>query len=155
MPQDTAPRSLGLHQALTQHTGFLLSRMGVVAQREFAARLEPLGLTPKLWGVINVLDAEGETTQQRLGRCVGIDPSSMVATIDELEGRGMVERRRHPTDRRAHALHITATGRRTLSAGRRLAREAQDELLAPLSAPEREQLHELLLRLAERHDVAR
>jgi DNA-binding MarR family transcriptional regulator len=101
-----------------------------------------------MWGVLNVLDAEGEITQQALGVSTAIDPSSMVATIDDLEKRGLVERRQHPTDRRAHALHITEAGQETLTKGRRLAREAQDRLLAPLSAEEREQLHGLLLRLA-------
>jgi DNA-binding MarR family transcriptional regulator len=77
-----------------------------------------------------------------------MDPSSMVATIDELEAKGLVERRAHPSDRRAHALHITRRGRQTLTRGRELARGAQEELLAPLSAEERDQLHALLLRLA-------
>jgi len=72
----------------------------------------------------------------------------MVSTIDELESRGMVERRRHPSDRRAYALHITEHGHDTLARGRELSREAQDELLAPLSEEERAQLRELLLKLA-------
>jgi DNA-binding MarR family transcriptional regulator len=101
-----------------------------------------------MWGVLNVLDAEGELTQHALGRCVGIDPSSMVATIDELEAKGLVERRRHPNDRRAHALHLTDEGRSTLASGRELARRSQEDLLAPLSADERKQLHDMLLRMA-------
>ena len=99
--------------------------------------------------MLNVLDAEGAITQHALGKLVGIDPSSMVSTIDELEAKGLVERRPHPTDRRAHALYITELGRRTLAQGRKLARTAQEELLAPLNAEEREQLHSMLLRLAE------
>jgi DNA-binding MarR family transcriptional regulator len=142
------PGPPGLHRALMRHTGFLISRMGMVAQKQFAERLETLGLTTRMWGVLNVLDVEGAITQQSLGKCVGIDPSSMVSTIDELEAQGLVERRRHPSDRRAHALHLTAKGRQTLSRGRELARGAQDELLGPLDAEEREQLHALLLRLA-------
>jgi DNA-binding MarR family transcriptional regulator len=138
----------GVHSALTKHTGFLLSRMGMVATKQFAERLEELGLNTRMWGALNVLDAEGAITQHALGRCTGIDPSSMVATIDELERRGLVERRPHPTDRRAHALHITELGLATLANGRKLARDAQDELLAPLSTDERDQLHGLLLRLA-------
>jgi DNA-binding MarR family transcriptional regulator len=138
----------GVHDALTKHTGFLLSRMGMVATKQFSERLEELGLNTRMWGALNVLDAEGAITQHALGRCTGIDPSSMVATIDELERRGLVERRPHPTDRRAHALHITQPGLQTLANGRKLAREAQDKLLAPLSQKEREQLHGLLLRLA-------
>jgi len=137
-----------LHAALMRHTGFLISRMGVVAQKRFAERIESLGLTPRMWGALNVLDAEGEITQHALCKGVGIDPSSMVSTIDELEAKGIVERRRHPSDRRAHALHVTAKGRQTLARGRELASKAQDELLAPLNEDERAQLHQLLLRLA-------
>ena len=145
---DTSSGAPGLHAALVRNTGYLLSRLGFYASRQFALRLESLGLTPRMWGAMNVLDHEGAVTQQQLGRAIGMDPSSMVSTIDELEARGWVERRRHPTDRRAHALHITDAGRETLARGRRLARGAQDELLAPLDEAERAQLHELLLRLA-------
>jgi DNA-binding MarR family transcriptional regulator len=141
------PGPPGVHQALIKHTGFLLARMGHVAAKQFAARLEELGLTTRMWGALNVLDAEGALTQQVLGKCTGIDPSSMVSTVDDLEAAGLVERRRHPSDRRAHAIHITDHGRETLSRGRLLARSAQEELLTPLSSAERKQLHELLLRL--------
>jgi len=142
------PGQPSIHDALLKHTGFLISRMGLVAHKQFAERMEQLGLTTRMWGALNVLDAEGEITQHRLCANTGIDPSSMVATLDELEAKGLVERRRHPNDRRAHALHLTDAGRERLARGRKLARIAQDELLAPLSAEEREVLHELLLRLA-------
>jgi DNA-binding MarR family transcriptional regulator len=138
----------GVHRALIKHTGFLLARMGHVAAKQFSARLDELGLTTRMWGALNVLDAEGAITQQTLGKCTGIDPSSMVSTIDDLESAGMVERRQHPSDRRAHALHLTDEGRATLARGRQLARQAQEDLLMPLSAEERKQLHDLLLRLA-------
>jgi DNA-binding MarR family transcriptional regulator len=130
-----------------KHTGFLLARMGHVAAKQFGGRMEELGLTTRMWGALNVLDAEGALTQQALGKCTGIDPSSMVSTVDDLEAAGLVERRRHPSDRRAHAIHITEEGRERLGRGRQLARRAQEDLLAPLSAAERKQLHELLLRL--------
>lgn len=120
-----------------------------MAQRSFAERIAEVGLTPRGWGALSVLDHEGATTQQRLGTCIGMDPSSMVATIDELEAQGLVERQRNPQDRRAHALHITAKGRRTLVAGRKIARRTQEELLAPLNPEERGQLHDLLLRVAQ------
>ena len=145
----------GLHSALLRHTGFLISRMGMVAQRQFAERMEALGLTPRMWGALNVLEAEGAITQHALGKCVGSDPSSMVSTIDELEARGLVERRRHPSDRRAHALHVTTKGRQTLARGRELAKQAQADLLEPLGEEERAQLHDLLLRIAlHAHEVS-
>jgi len=122
--------------------------MGLVSSKHFSERIASIGLTTRMWGVLNVLDAEGPITQGALGAAVNMDPSSMVSTIDELESHGMVERRRHPSDRRAYALHMTEQGRETLARGRELSREAQGELLAPLSEEERAQLRELLLKLA-------
>ena len=136
-----------LHDALTRNTGFLISRMGMVASRAFAERIAEVGLTPRGWGALNVLAKEGAITQHALCKCVGMDPSSMVSTIDELEAGGLVERRRNPRDRRAHALHITEEGQRTLAEGRQVARRAQEELLAPLDREERQLLHDLLVRL--------
>jgi DNA-binding MarR family transcriptional regulator len=129
--------------------------MGHAAAKQFGERLAELGLTTRMWGALNVLEAEGPTTQQFLGKCTGIDPSSMVATIDDLESRGLVERRPHPSDRRAHSLHITDQGREALTTGRQLARGAQEDLLAPLSREERKLLHELLLKLALADESAR
>ncbi len=141
-----------MHGALARNTGYLLSRVGRVTTRHFAKRMETLGLTPRMWGALNVLDAESPLSQQELGRLIGMDPSSMVSTLDELERQGLVERRPHPSDRRAYALYMTDDGRDALTRGRELARGAQAELLAPLSAEERTILHDLLLRLAERTD---
>lgn len=151
VPDESPPGMV--HAALARHTGFLLSRAGMVAQRHFAQRLETLGLTPRIWGALNVIDAESPLNQHELGRLIGMDPSSMVAAIDELERRDLVQRRPHPSDRRAHALFITNQGRETLARGRELARSAQGELLAPLSADERQVLHELLLRVVQRTGV--
>jgi DNA-binding MarR family transcriptional regulator len=122
--------------------------MGRYAAQRFAEAISPTGLHPRMWGALNVLDSTGPITQQALGQIVGIDPSSMVSTIDDLEAAGLVERRADPSDRRKHALHITEKGKQTLTEGRQIARGAQNELLAPLSAEERAQLHDLLLRLA-------
>jgi DNA-binding MarR family transcriptional regulator len=151
VPDPSTPLAFpaALHDALARHTGFLLSRTGMLAQRAFAERMAQIGLTPRAWGALNVLEHEGAVTQQSLGRCVGMDPSSMVSIIDELEAEGLVERRRKPQDRRAHALHLTAKGRRTLKKGRTIAGRLQDDFLAPLSGEERAQLHDLLLRLAQ------
>jgi DNA-binding MarR family transcriptional regulator len=144
---ETSPGAPLLHPALVRNTGYLISRLGFYASRHFAERLATVGLTPRMWGALNMLDHEGDVSQQQLGRAIGIDPSSMVSTIDELEAKGWVQRRRHPTDRRAYALQITDAGRETLTRARRLAGGAQNELLAPLDDAERVQLHDLLLRL--------
>ncbi len=72
----------------------------------------------------------------------------MVAAIDELEELGLAERRRHPSDRRKHAVHLTAKGKRTLNRAREAASGMAEELLAPLSERERETLRRLLRKLA-------
>ena len=77
----------------------------------------------------------------------------MVAVLDELEADGLAERRVHPSDRRKHAVHLTAKGKRTLTKARQLALDYADELLAPLDAEERETLR-LLLRKLARVDAA-
>ena len=102
-----------------------------------------------MWGALNVLDAEGPITQHALGKAIGMDPSSMVSTIDELESTGPGRATPAP-ERPPRATRCTSPthGHETLARGRELAREAQDELLAPLTAEEREQLRELLLKLA-------
>src|SRR5690242_9219881 len=144
---DGALASPAVPEALTRYTGFLLSRMGTITQKRFSTRLEALELTPRMWGALNVLEAAGPITQHGLCKRTGMDPSSMVSTIVDLEKKGLVERRAHPSDRRAYALHITDTGRVTLSEGREVVQGVQDELLAPLDEAEREQLRSLLLRL--------
>jgi DNA-binding MarR family transcriptional regulator len=145
---DLAPSGApGLHPALVRNSGYLLSRLGLLSVKHFSGRLEAVGLTPRLWGALNVLDAEGPVTQQQLGKAIAMDPSSMVASIDELESKGLVERRPHPSDRRAHAVHITGEGRQALKQGRAVAKEAGEELLGPLDEEERAQLHDYLLRL--------
>ncbi len=149
---ETKPGAPMLHPALVRNTGYLISRLGFYASRRFAERLATVGLTPRMWGAMNMLDHEGDVSQQHLGRAAGIDPSSMVSTVDELEAKGWVQRRRHPTDRRAYALHITDAGRETLTHARRLAGGAQSELLAPLDEAERAQLHDLLMRLVAATD---
>ncbi|MGZ4343810.1 MAG: MarR family winged helix-turn-helix transcriptional regulator [Solirubrobacteraceae bacterium] len=134
-------------EALTRYIGFLLSRMGTITQKRFSSRLEAVEVTPRMWGALNVLEAAGPITQHGLCKRTGMDPSSRVATIDDLERKGLVERRAHPSDRRAYALHVTDAGRETLARGREVVQEVEDELLAPLDDAEREQLRSLLLRL--------
>ena len=98
--------------------------------------------------MLTLIDADPGVTQQQLVERTRIDPSSMVGLLDELEERGLAERRRHPSDRRKHALHLTAKGRRTLGRAREVARGVVEKVLAPLNQRERETLQGLLRKLA-------
>jgi DNA-binding MarR family transcriptional regulator len=75
---------------------------------------------------------------------MGIDPSTMVALIDELESAGLARRRPHPKDRRAREVTITPKGRRVLERSRGLATQVDDDVLRGLTAAERRQLLTLL-----------
>ncbi len=135
-------------EPLASAPGFLLSWNGQRIAAAFAKALEPLGLTPPLFGVLTLIDAEPGSTQRHLVSRSMIDPSSMVSVLDELETRGLAERRPHPTDRRKHAIHLTAKGTRTLADARDAAIIAARELFAPLEDGEVETLRTLLRKLA-------
>jgi len=127
---------------------FLVAQVGSHAATKFAERLAPLGLSPPHAGIFRVLSANPGLTQQALGTILGILPSRLVILVDELEERGLLERRDTPEDRRSYALHMTAKGRETLDHIGRVAREHDAAVCAALSDKEREQLASLLGRIA-------
>lgn len=92
--------------------------------------------------------AEGQS-QQALSIALGIHRSAVVALVDDLERRGLAERRRDPVDRRAYTLYLTAPGRALLAELESAADEDEAELLSALDASERSQLIALLQRVAE------
>jgi DNA-binding MarR family transcriptional regulator len=131
-----------------KYLGFLLAWAGQRSARNFTAALEPLGLDQRQWVVLNLVDANPGVAQQELVESTSVDPSSMVAIVDGLEEGGLAERRPHASDRRKRAVHLTASGRKTLERGRAAIAKGQQELQAPLTADERETLRRLLRKLA-------
>jgi DNA-binding MarR family transcriptional regulator len=128
--------------------GFLLSQVGAHSSARFAERLEPLGYKPAHAGIIRVIrDADG-LSQQALGERLGMFPSRLVGIIDELEAKGLVERRHSPTDRRSYALYLTDAGREALELIGKISRTHQGEICAALSDGERAQLADMLRRIA-------
>ena len=136
-------------EELSRFPGYLMARLGESSRRRFAEALEADGLHARDFGVLTMVAALPGITQQQLHEKTGIDPSSMVSVIDELEAVGLAQRRAHPQDRRARCIYLTAAGEDTLARVRALAGELQSELFAPLSAQERATLHVLLLKLAQ------
>ncbi|MEV4279737.1 MarR family winged helix-turn-helix transcriptional regulator [Actinoplanes xinjiangensis] len=143
------PPAPGTSRPLTERANFLLSQLGFHVAQTFAARLAPLGITPHHFGLLMHLDRAEGGTQQQLADAVGVHRKVMVGLIDDLEQRGLVERRRHPADRRAHALYLTAAARDLLPRARAVADRHEEELLAVLGPGERDQLLAALQRLAE------
>ncbi|MFL5843003.1 MAG: MarR family winged helix-turn-helix transcriptional regulator [Thermoleophilaceae bacterium] len=135
-------------EELAGYSGFLMSFLGEKSRRRFIAALEPLGFHPREFGLMTVLAKRPGITQQELAALARVDPSSMVALLDDLEARGLAERRVDPIDRRRRAVLLTDEGRRQVQLLKREARKALEEFLAPLTAEERQTLHQLLRKLA-------
>jgi DNA-binding MarR family transcriptional regulator len=133
-------------KATADFAGQLFFRLWRASHIRTAAALEPLGLTTALFSLINVLGDRDGAIQSKLAAELGIDKSTMVALIDELEARGLARRRPCSTDRRAREVAMTPKGRRVLGRARRLVAETEDETLRGLSEVERRDLLILMRR---------
>jgi DNA-binding MarR family transcriptional regulator len=132
---------------------FLLAQVGAHAASKFGERLAELKLIPAHAGIVRVLAATPGITQQALATALNTLPSRLVALVDELEAKGLLERRPHDSDRRSYALHLTEAGHSTLQAIGRIARDHQQTLLASLSEEEQRQLAALLQRVADQQGL--
>jgi len=141
-------------EELGRFPGYLMVRLGQRSSKRFAELLAPVGIHPRQFGVMNIVAARPGITQNELRDSTGIDPSSMVGVIDELEERGLAERRPHPSDRRARAIYLTDTGQETLGQARKIAMELQRDFFAALSEEEQETLTQLLRKVALSHAAA-
>ena len=141
----------GAPRRLWQLPSWLVSQVALQGQRLVGEGLAADGLRRYHFTVLVALDEDGPTSQAALGRRLSIDRSDMVAVINDLARDGLVARERDADDRRRNRIRLTPGGE---SALRRLdARidEAQDALLDPLSAKERNELKRLLTRVVEHH----
>src|SRR6266478_8532909 len=109
-------------------------------------RLAPMGLTVRLCGVLNLL-AKGAISQQELGEQLGIDRTTIVELIDELERQGVVVRRSNAADRRSYALVLTPKGRAVQKRASKAFDEAADEFFGALKPTERQLLSDMMRRL--------
>lgn len=132
---------------------YLLVQLGTWAARRFAERLAPLELEPRHAGMLFRLAISEGRSQQAIGELIGLNSTRMVFLVDELEQRGLVERRRNDTDRRSHALYLTDAGRDKLRQVRQVAARHQADLGSSLSPAERTQLTGLLQKLAAEHGI--
>ena len=132
---------------------FLLSQLGHRSASVFTDLIASIDLTPPHAGILRAIAAEPGRSQQALSGQLGLLPSRVVAYVDELEDRGYVERRRNPDDRRLHALHLTASGKKVISKIGELGRQHDRLLTAGLDTHQRDTLHQLLSAIAERQGL--
>ena len=129
----------------------ILSLVAVHADRLVNEGLARMDARKWHYAVLVALRESGPASQADLSRRTGVYRSDLVAVLNELAERGLVERTPDPGDRRRNVITITSQGRQHLRRLDKLISELQEDLLAPLTQPEREQLTGLLARLLSHH----
>ena len=133
-------------------TRFLLKRLGLAIKDRLARAFEETGLGPQHYAVLSLLHEQAREAQATIADALGYDRSHLVGLLDELEQKGLVERRRDPDDRRRHLVSLTAEGKNTSAACAR-SRSSSRMSFSRRSTPlRRRTLHALLLELATHHD---
>src|SRR5512143_3459008 len=143
----SAGREHAVDVPLTERTGFLANKVGLLLLHAVEARLARLGLTSRTYFVLAAVDRDKPSSQQDLSRLLGIDPTTIVALVDQLEQGGFVVRARNPSDRRRYDLHLTPSGATALASAHEAMVAAESEFFAPLTADELRAYHSFLRRL--------
>jgi DNA-binding MarR family transcriptional regulator len=134
---------------LHDRLGYLLKHAQLRLAEHAGPALERFGVTGRELAVLTVLAGAVPLSQQQAAARLGVDRTTMVALVDELEGRGLVARAPDPADRRRNLVHLTAGGRRTLEEGAKASREAENAFLGALDPAEAEQFRKFLQRLLD------
>lgn len=136
------------HGLLPELVGYELRRAHTRLFQHFASHVGGDGITPGLFGVLVLVEANPGLNQSRLSEALGIDRSTVVGVIDRLQQRDLVRRAPSATDRRAYALELTEAGRDSLARLKREVRDHETAIADKLTPDERAQLVALLRRLA-------
>ncbi len=99
---------------LDQEVGFVLRLAQVAVFKDLIVTLKPLTLRPADYSLLLIVNANPGMKQQGLGAALSVQGPNLVTMVDQMESRGLIVRSAAPTDRRAHALHITPKGRALL-----------------------------------------
>jgi DNA-binding MarR family transcriptional regulator len=134
-------------QELASNVCWLLSRANWLQKAEIEAALASTGLTSRQHQVLTAA-LGGERTQTQLANILGLDKTTMMVTLDELEREGLAERRPLPSDRRARLVAVTTAGRKLLRRADRAFLEANERVLMRLPEAERTVFLSALERLA-------
>jgi DNA-binding MarR family transcriptional regulator len=126
---------------------WLTAEVARKGRRLVNASLAEAGAHRQHFTVLTSLAEQGPASQAELGRRLSIDRSDLHALLAELEGDGLVARARDERDRRRNVVTLTRPGKSALARLDRRIDAAQDALLQPLTASEREQLSRLLQKI--------
>lgn len=136
------------HDELLDDMSFLLARANALSLSAGNAALSAHGLRVRSYSVLALAAGTARPSQRELAELLRLDPSQVVALVDDLQSRGLVVREPDPSDRRANVVVATEQGRALRDRASASARAAERELHDDLSAAERRVLADLLRRLA-------
>ncbi len=125
-------------------------KLGRITMHRFTEALEPFGIRPRHVAALIELRDSGELTQQTLCGQLHLDPTNLVAILNELEQRGYATRRRDPEDRRRHLVEVSKKGIAVIEKVSEVMDGVEDDLLDGLAPAERKQLEGLLTSMWER-----
>jgi DNA-binding MarR family transcriptional regulator len=132
-------------------TSYLESLLGYNARRAalavigvFLQRMAPFGLRPVDFSVLTLIAHNPGITSRQLCAALDILPPNLVGMIKSLDQRGLIERRAHPTDRRAQGLHLSSAGKKMQKSAQATATQLEIDVAIRLSADELDQLKTLL-----------
>ncbi|CAA9517366.1 MAG: Transcriptional regulator, MarR family [uncultured Solirubrobacteraceae bacterium] len=127
---------------------WLLARASHALTTELTAAMEDLGISPRAQSVLSAA-MTGDHTQIEVARMVGLDKTTMVVTLDELQEAGLAERRPSPSDRRVRVIAVTDAGRRKVREAQAIAERVREDVLSVLPAEERRAFVDALRRLVD------
>ena len=135
-------------------TTFLESLLGYNARRAaltiievFLDRMSVYGLRPVDFSLLSLVSHNPGITSRQLCSTLGILPPNLVKLVADLDKRGLLQRKPHPTDGRAIGLHLTADGRKMVRDAEATARDLEDGVAEPLTPDERATLMTLLQKI--------
>lgn len=132
-------------------TRYLETLLGYNARRAalsviavFLRRMEPYDLRPVDFSVLTLIAHNPGVTSRQLCAALDILPPNLVGMIKNLNQRGLVERRTHPTDRRAQGLYLSAAGEALQRNAQRTASQLEQDMTTGLTSAEMQTLNQLL-----------
>lgn len=134
---------------LVTSVGFVISKAAQALREAFDARLRPLGIISRHYGILATVEDLGPSSQEALGQILQLDNVTTVLLVDHLEYIGFARRRREAADVLRVLVEITPEGQNVVKQGRKMAQQVEEQFAAPLTAAERTKLYDWTLRLLQ------
>jgi DNA-binding MarR family transcriptional regulator len=131
-------------EGIAKRPALLMTKLGNEVLARAEGPLAELGLTGRQYNLLSVLDTDAPESQLELAQLCGLLPAQVVPVLDEMERRGLVERKRSEADRRRSVVRPTAKGRTLLAEADGLGASIMDVLFGHLDPTARAQLNEAL-----------